>query len=413
MLELTVEEARKFILHAQGLRTRRPSKSVVDTVRRIQNVQIDTISVVARSHDLIIRNRLSGYKTDEVWKWERKGDLFEYWDHMMCLLPIEAYPYCTWARTRYTDKTWGSMASWAVKKREILDSVYDRIKKDGAMSSSDFGGRSERSSGWWDWKNEKTALEYLYYTGRLMIAYREGFQKYYDLTERVLPPRVSQEPMPEDEVPRFVASTTLSSLGLASAEDLRLYRGRFPARILWKGKKTEIEKFLVTLLDEGFVEEVSIEGIEQRYFMLNSKLKEINKVTKEPEEEAPIKLLSPFDNVVRERHLPRTLWGFDYKMEAFVPQEKRTLGYYVLPILDGLRFVGGVDAKAHRKESTLELKSLYLEKSEESTAGLAGRLANGLREFADFHNCDSIKVGQVRPRAMKRTLEVALGEPES
>jgi uncharacterized protein YcaQ len=408
MLELTAEEARKFILHAQGLRTRKPSKSVVETVRRVRNVQIDTISVVARSHDLILYNRLPAYKIDSVWEWERKGKLFEYWDHMMCLLPIEEFPYCTWAMTKYTEKTWGSLTRWAAKNKELLDSVYSKIKRDGAMSSSDFSGRSERGTGWWDWKDEKNALEYLYYGGRLMIAYREGFQKYYDLTDRVLPPRISQEPMPDDEVPRFVASTTLSALGLASAEDLRLYRGRFPSRILWKGKKSEIEKFLDILVKEEFIEEVTIEGIDQRYFILTSNLQEVNKVTKEPETEASVKLLSPFDNVVRERHLPRMLWGFDYKMEAFVPPDKRILGYYVLPLLDGLRLVGGVDAKAHRKEGTLELKSLYLEKPEENTAELIDRLANGLREFADFHNCHNIKVGQARPRPMKGALELAL-----
>jgi uncharacterized protein YcaQ len=276
------------------------------------------------------------------------------------------------------------------------------------MSSSDFGGRSERGTGWWDWKDEKNALEYLYYGGRLMIAYRDSFRKYYDLTERVLPPRVSQEPMPEHEVPRFVASTTLSSLGLASAEDLRLYRGRFPSRVLWKGKKTEIEKFLDMLLREGFVEEVSIESIGLRFFVLASNLRELKRVIEEPDEDVPVKLLSPFDNVVRERHLPRTLWAFNYRMEAFVPADKRVLGYYVLPMLDGCRFVGGVDAKAHRKEGILELKYLYLEKSEEKRKGLADRLADGLKALADFHGCDNIRLGRVRPHAFGKDLELAL-----
>jgi uncharacterized protein YcaQ len=409
MLELTAEEARKFILHAQGLRTRRPSKSVVEAVRRVHSVQIDTISVVARSHDLILYNRLPGYKIDAVWEWERKGDLFEYWDHMMCLLPIEDYPYCAWAMTKYTEKTWGSLEKWAAKNRELVDSVYSKIKRDGAMSSSDFGGRRERGTGWWDWKDEKNALEYLYYGGRLMIAYRDGFQKYYDLTERVLPPNVSQEPMPEDEVPRFVTSTTLSSLGLASAEDLRLYRGRFPSRVLWHGKKTEIEKYLDVLRKEGLVEEVSVEGIDQRFFILASNLRELKRVIEQPDEDEPVKLLSPFDNVVRERHLPRVLWGFNYKMEAFVPADKRTRGYYVLPILDGCRFVGGIDAKAHRKESILELKLVYLEKSQENREGLADRLAEGLKAFAAFHDCDRIKLGQAKPRVFGRELELALG----
>lgn len=410
MLELTAEEARKFILHAQGLRTRKASKSVVEVVRKVHNVQIDTISVVARSHDLILYNRLSGYKTDEVWEWERKGQLFEYWSHMMCLLPIEAYPYCTWAMTRYTDKTWGSMGRWATKNREMVESVYTKIRKSGPMSSSDFGGRTERGSGWWDWKDEKNALEYLYYGGKLMIAYRENFQKYYDLTERVLPSSVSQEPMPEEEVPRFVAFTTLTSLGLASAEDVRLYLGRFPAHVLWNGKKTEIEKFLESLLKEGAVEEVTIDGIKQRFFTVSSNLRELRRVIKEPDQNTPVKLLSPFDNVVRERHLPRMLWGFNYRMEAFVPSAKRVLGYYVLPLLDGYTFVGGIDAKAHRKEGILELKSLYLEKSGERREGLEDRLADGLRAFADFHECDSIKLGGVRPLSLKNTVERALDQ---
>lgn len=373
-----------------------------------QHVQIDTISVVARSHDLILYNRVPKYRADEIWEWEKKGRLFEYWSHMMCMMPIEAYPYCTWAMTKYTDKTWGSMGRWAAQNKQLIDAVYSKIKKSGPMSSADFGGRSEKSSGWWDWKDEKTALEWLYYRGRLMVAYRETFQKYYDLTERVLPANISAEPMAEEDVPLFVVKTTLSSLGIASSEDVRLYLGRFPAHVLWNGRKIEIEKYLDTLQKEGTVEELAISGIKPRFFALRSSIRELKKCSSESEYNDAVKLLSPFDNVVRERHLPKMLWGFDYRIEAFVPPAKRILGYYVLPILDGSRLVGGIDAKAHRKEGILELKSLYLDGSAEKQEGFPDRLAGGLKSFADFHGCDRLKLGFVRPRKAKDIIEDAL-----
>ncbi|MFW9806838.1 MAG: DNA glycosylase AlkZ-like family protein, partial [Candidatus Thorarchaeota archaeon] len=143
--------------------------------------------------------------------------------------------------------------------------------------------------------------------------------------------------------------------------DIRTYLGRLPARKLWNGKKAEIESYLEGLLKEGILEEVSIQGSKTRYFIHNDQINQLTSTAKLPTDDRPVKILSPFDNVIRERHYPNQIWNFDYTIECYVPEPKRVYGYFVLPILDGLELAGRMDAKVHRKTRVLEIKALYLE----------------------------------------------------
>ncbi|RDE13914.1 MAG: hypothetical protein C4K49_08040 [Candidatus Thorarchaeota archaeon] len=383
-------------------------KSVPEVARRIHNIQIDTISVVARSHDLIVYNRLGRYKTGRVWDWLKRGRLFEYWSHAMCLLPIETYSYYAWTMKDTPKAVWSTIHEWASNHKDAIDAVYSKVKADGPTSTSDFEKSDKRRGTWWDWSTEKTALEYLFYVGRLMICHRENFQRFYDLTERVLPKDVAPEPMPEQEVPLFVVSTVLSSLGVAGAEDIRLYLGRFPCRALWKGKKSEIEKYLDELQREGVVDDLALEGIKGRFFVLTKDTREMEKCAEPGTDNVPVKLLSPFDNVVRERHLPRTLWGFDYAMESYTPPEKRVYGYYVLPILDGYRLVGRTDVKVYREEGVLELKSIYLDPDVANQREFQDRLTAGVRAFSEFHECVRVRTGKVVPKRETKAIERVL-----
>lgn len=408
MLEATVDQVRRFVLQKQGLRTNRPLKSVVEVASRIHNIQIDTISVVARSHDLIVHNRLQGYKTGQIWDWLKRGRLFEYWSHAMCLLPVEAYSYYAWTMKNAPEAVWSTIHEWASNHKDAIEAVYSKVRTDGPTSTSDFEKKNKRRGTWWDWSTEKAALEYLFYVGRLMIDHRENFQRFYDLTERVLPKDVATEPMPEQEVPLFVAKTVLSSLGVVGAEDIRLYLGRFPSRVLWKGKKSEIEKYLDELQREGVISDFTLEGINGRFFVLRKDTRELEKCADPGNDDLPVKLLSPFDNVVRERHLPRTLWSFDYAIESYTPPEKRVYGYYVLPILDCYRLVGRTDVKAHRKEGVLELKSIYLEPDVAKQREFQDRLAAGVRAFSEFHGCERVRTGMVVPKRETKAIEKAL-----
>jgi uncharacterized protein YcaQ len=404
MIEVSLEDARRFALDIQGLRTDNPSKSMMDVANRIHNIQIDTISVVTRSHNLITWNRFPTYKEGDVWKAQKEGKLFEWWSHAMCLMPMETYPFTAWRKQAYPDDLWNSFKKWGVENKDTIEKVYRKVKKDGVVNSASLGERKAKSDGWWDWKAEKRALEYLFYTGRLMVPYRKGFQKHYDLTERVLPASISTEPLTEDEAAEFVVRTTLGSLGLGGLRDIRSYLGRMPSRTLWNNKDSSVEDYLEPFLNSGEIEEVSITGLTNRYFALKRNIRSLKKASAEDSVDVPVKFLSPFDNIMRERHYPRELWNFEYTIECYTPAEKRKYGYFTLPLLDGIDIVGRVDAKMHRKDRILELKSLYLETGFWKSEGGIERLVSGLHNFAEFHNAERFEVGVVSPKRAKTPL---------
>ncbi len=408
MIEVSTEQARRFVLDIQGLRTEQPSKSILGVAKRIHNIQVDTISVVSRSHNLITFNRYKDYKEADIWKYQRKGKLFEFWSHALCLLPIESFPYYAWAMKHAPKFIWRTLLEWAAENKTLLEKVYSLVKKDGPLQSASIGERTVKSDGWWDLKEEKWALECLLFAGRLMVSYREGFQKYYDLTERVLPSGIDTEPMPEDEIPRFVVDTSISSIGLASYKDIKLYMGKLASKIFWNSRQKLIELYLEELIKDDVLIEVSVNDSKLRYFTLKKYLPRLKKSATDSIGEVPVKLLSPFDNIMRERHYPQDMFGFDYKIECYVPAPKRQYGYYVLPILDKSSIAGRLDAKVHRATGLLEIKSLFFESDQLKTDDGLDRLRRGISDFAQFNNCDSIEVGDVYPKKMTKSVRTTI-----
>ncbi|MHA1666599.1 MAG: winged helix-turn-helix domain-containing protein [Candidatus Thorarchaeota archaeon] len=397
MIEVSLEQVRQIILDAQGLRTNNPCKSVVEVAHQIHSIQIDTISVVSRSHNLITFNRFPEYEDETIWDYEKKGELFEYWSHALCMMPIETYPFYAWRRKFYPsprDK------KWAIGHKDTIDEVYRYVKKNGVTNSASIGNSNPESTGWWDWKVEKRSLEYLNTVGKLMVAYRKGFQKYYDLTERVLPGHISTEPLTDEEAADFIVDTTIGSLGIGCYDDIRTYHNKLPSQKIWKGRKDQIESYLEQRVKEGHLEEVKVKGLKERYFILTKNVDMLKADSFVDLDNAPVKLLTPFDNIIRERAFPKRIWEFDYKIECYVPAPDRIFGYFVLPILDKDELAGRLDAKVHRKEGLLEIKALYLESKEIQSSDGLERLNHGILEFAKFHNCDSISLTKVRPRKL-------------
>lgn len=409
MLEVSLEKAHQFILDVQGLRTARPAKSVMSVVKRIHNVQIDTISVVSRSHNLITFNRFEKYKEDDIWKYLENGKLFEYWSHALCLLPMESFPYYAWAMTHHPKFLWRNLMKWAEENKPLIEDVYKLVKKTGPLSSSSVGTRTEKSDGWWDRKAEKWALECLFFAGRLMVSYRKGFQKYYDITERVVPAGIDTEPMAEDDIPDFVIDTVASSLGLVSHKDIKSYMGKLPSRKFWNSRKGNIEGFLDEKVKDGKLVETKIDGLNERYYTLKTHVRSLERTSNSAISEEPVKLLSPFDNIMRERHYPHDIWGFDYTIECYVPAPKRQYGYYVLPILDNYSIAGRVDAKVHRDKGLLELKSLFLESDDLKTESGLNRFQDGIIEFAKFNGCTEVSTGEVRPSKIRDLVKEIVG----
>ncbi len=304
MIEVPLEKAQNFILEKQGLRTKSPSKSIIDVAKRIHNIQIDTISVVARSHDLTLFNRLPNYQEKEVWKYVKDRKLFEYWSHAICLIPIEDYSFYAWKMDYLEDNISNWWNKWVVENKQLINDIYKYIKKNGTTCSADFkreeGKESQR---WWDWKGEKCAMEYLFRIGKLMIDFRKGFQKYYDLTERILPPSIDKEPMAKDELPYFIVNTVFSSIGLGNFEEMQSYLGTSHVKFLWNNKREKIIQFLDDCVKEGILESVQVEGIDSIHFVLS---KDANRLVNESDDltKQPLKFLSPLDKIIQERKYP-------------------------------------------------------------------------------------------------------------
>ena len=396
MIEVSSDTARRFILDVQGLRTEKPSKSVMSVAKRIHSIQIDTMSVVSRSHNLILYNRFPQYKEGDVWKFLKNGKLFEYWSHALCLIPIETYPFYARKMEHVRSTTKGYYQRFGVKMKDVVKKVYEHIKKNGVTSSSDFKGKNLG----WGGSLESRSMQYLHYSGQIMIDFRKNFQKFYDLTERVLPANIDSNPMDDSDLASFVVETSLGSLGLGNQQDIRTYLGRWPAQFLWKGRRPAIDRYMDELVSEGKLERVEIEGVKDHYYTVSKNVKHLVKAEKEVSEE-PVKLLTPFDNIMRERHYPHNIWDFDYKLESYVTAADRKYGYHVLPILDRCNLVGRLDAKVYRSENRMEVSSLYLEDGFWKDEPGLERLSQGFRDFSKYHQVEEITINKVSPNTAK------------
>jgi uncharacterized protein YcaQ len=399
MIEISSDTAKRFILDIQGLRTEKPSKSVMSVAKRIHSVQIDTMSVVSRSHNLIVYNRFPKYKEGDIWKHLESGKLFEYWSHALCLIPIENYPFYAKKMEQVGSTTKGYYQRFGVKMKDTVKKVYEYIKKNGVTSSSDFKGKSLG----WGGSLESRSMQYLHYTGQIMIAYRRNFQKFYDLTERVLPTNIDSSPMNDSDLARFVVETTLGSLGLGNQQDIRTYLGRWPAQFLWKGRGPAIDRYMDELVSEGKLERVSVGGVKDQYYTLSKNVKHLIK-TETIGSQEPVKLLTPFDNIMRERHYPLNIWEFEYTLESYVPAAERKYGYHILPILDQGNLSGRLDAKVFRNENRMEIISLYLEDDFWKHESGLERLVKGFREFSKFHQVEKFTIAKTYPNTALRSI---------
>ncbi|NPE06827.1 MAG: winged helix-turn-helix domain-containing protein [Asgard group archaeon] len=409
MIEISKEQAQQFILHKQGLTTDFSSLSLLDIIKKIHNLQIDTNSVVARAQDLTLFNRKSDYQEGKVWKLLEEKILFEFWSHGICLMPFEEYPFYAWKMEYKKENPANWWRKWAPENKEVIKEVYNYVKKNGPTRSADFKRHeTKKSEGWWDWKKEKLALELLYDQGKLLITYRKNFQKYYDLSERVLPSGINTDPLAKEELADYLIQTIFSSLGLASIEELRHYIGMAVFRHLWKNNRKSVMNFLQNEVEEDKLVEIKIDNLETKHFILKENENELSKLNYNFNQNTPMKFLTPFDNAIRDRDLPLRLWDFDYKIECYTPTPQRVYGYFTLPILDSHSFIGRTDLKAHRKEGILEIKSLHFEKWYKPTEKSYERLTSGLNKFADFHNCNEIRINETIPTKIQKSISTLL-----
>lgn len=405
MIEITLPDAQQFILKKQGILTTSPAQSVLEVANRIHNIQIDTISVVARSHDLTVFTRFPKYQEKEIWELQQRKQLFEAVSHALCLLPINAYPFYHWLMLIYHQSPKSSYwAQWIQDNHNVIDQVYNAIKQQGALSSKDFKVPSERKSkGWWAWKSEKRALEYLFRTGKLLIQYRKRFQKFYDLPERVLPPGINHEPMPIGDIPDYLCDQTFASFGIGNHQEMRCYLNSRATRHLWENKPERITSFLDEQVKEDKLAHVKIDAIKDPQYIRTQDIDLL--MNDDPISTKQMHFINPFDNIIRERTLLAKYWQFHYTLEAYTPPAKRKYGYYLMPILDGHQFIGRLEPKVHRKEQILEIKSIFFEAEYTPTHQALERLQRSLYTFAEFHQCDRIRIGKVSPSTYQTQID--------
>jgi len=387
-LKLSAVKLRRIALAQQGLLNKaafgKGKTAVADAVAHLGYVQIDTISVVERAHHHVLKTRVRDYKPDTLKSLVEEKQLFEYWFHAAAYLPMSDYRF---ALPRMQSIKSGEKHWFANLDQKLLKSVYRRIENEGPLRARDFVDKKQTHTGWWDWKPAKQAIEQLFMQGDLMVVAREGFQKRYDLTERVLPAGIDTRKPGFDEQAEYLINTTLRAHGFASLKSFTYLR---------KGKmlRAAVKKCLAEYIDEGSV--VLIQApTGERYYC------DANRLESNRRPANRVQLLSPFDNLVIQRARCREIFNFDYQIECYVPATKRQYGYFCLPILYRDRLVGRADCKADRKKR--ELRVIMLQHEVLDGDFIEG-LASALNEFRRFNCCDVVIVENVQPAATKKRL---------
>jgi hypothetical protein len=406
MEKISIATARQCMLAAQALDhpPARPAvkADVLEAVRRMGVLQIDTIHVVRRSHYLVLWSRLGDYSTEWLDELLAEGALFEYWAHAMCLLPIEDYSlYRRRMLDAIQDKGWP--VEWAVKFLQENPDVVERmrlhLREKGAVRSAEFENKSRPPGGWWNWKEEKDALEAMFFAGEVMIARRQNFQRVYDLRERVLPGWDDSALPTRADLDRTLTLRAVRLLGIAVPSWVPDY---------FRQPKKGIAQRLEALAAEDLLLRVNVEGLEGPAYVHPDRLALLEEAASGRCDATLTALLSPFDPLVWDRQRARDLFNFDYMIECYTPAAKRRYGYFSLPILHRGQLIGRLDPKAHRAQGIFEIKALYLEPGVPASEELAADLAGALGRLAAWHGTPDLVIRQSDPPEFAALLEAAL-----
>ena len=398
-LQLSADEARLLALRAQGFL--RPPNSVDGDVaamlRRLGAVQLDTISVLARSHELVPYARLGsvGRRAVEVAYWGEPPAAFEYYAHAACVLPIEDWPYFAFRRRMSRQ----GRRRWTPPER-ILQEVRARLR-DGPVTASDLGGARSGPGGWWSWSEAKLALEGIYLRGEAICTTRRNWKRVYDLPERVVPSHLLAHEPTDEECYAYLVRRAGRALGAGTRRDIANY---YRLTVRWAGIVPDAARLLDAALDASGLVPATVEGWAEPAWVDPALLKPARR------EEHRTALLSPFDSLIwaeptktggtlRERTY--RIFGFRLPFEAYVPRDRRTHGYFSMPLLSEGRLVGHVDPA--RENGTLVARRVRLE-----CESYVAAMSSALREVAAWVGCDAVRVDHVEPRRLAAPLRRAL-----
>ncbi|WP_371229244.1 winged helix-turn-helix domain-containing protein [Pseudomonas sp. QE6] len=392
---LSLKQARRLALAAQGFTLRRPGgevqrRHVRGLLERLGVLQIDSVNALVRSHYLPLFSRLGNYSPtlleEAAWSAGRHRRLFEYWGHEASLLPLELYPLMRWRMRRASEGRgiYQQLARFGREQQPVIQRVLNAVREQGALGAGSLNTREERAGPWWDWSDEKHALEWLFAAGEVTVAGRRGFERLYDLPERVLPSAVLDQPdLEEAEAQRRLLLHSAQALGVATEKDLRDYFRLEPA---------DSKARLAELVEGGDLLPVRVQGWQAPGYCLADAVI--------PRKVRASALLSPFDSLVWERARTERLFDFRYRLEIYTPQHKRVYGYYVLPFLFDEQLVARVDLRSDRVAGRLVVHAVHEEAKGPREEGWIA-LAQQLGEMANWLGLERVEVNCRRPPGVR------------
>ncbi|MDH3262546.1 MAG: winged helix DNA-binding domain-containing protein, partial [Paracoccaceae bacterium] len=376
-LRIANRDARRLWLHAQGLsEAPRGGADLASLIARLGFVQLDSIRVVARAHDHILWSRMQSYRPGQLDKLLSERAVFEHFTHDASVLPVETFPY--WTRQFRRRRAHMESSAWWLRQlpgKAQRRAIRDRIAAEGPLSTADFENLGPRPQEMWIRPAHKAALDYLWHAGELATHARVNFVKHYDLAERVIPEPMRAAEATDAAQIDWLCQGALARLGFASPGEIqRFWDAASPAEVkAW-------------LFRAGTVP-VEIEAADGRLFQALAPPDIEARLAEAPAPTARLRILNPFDPAVRDRTRLERLFGFDYRNEIFVPAEKRRWGYYVMPLIEGDRFVGRIEAKADRGAGLLTATRIWAEPGVRWTAARQVRLEAELARLARLARC--------------------------
>ncbi|MEZ8823729.1 winged helix-turn-helix domain-containing protein [Vibrio amylolyticus] len=383
MESLSIAQARKLALLSQGLPARtsnvQPYKKTVEALEQLGYVQIDTISVVQRAHHHTLWNRNPDYQTAHLDRLMEDKQAFEYWSHAAAYLPMRDFRF---SLPRKEAIRTNEQAHWYKKDHALMAEVLKRIELEGPLMAKDFESKSAKIGGWGS-KPTKRALETLYMQGDLMIPKRVNFHKVYDLTERVLPENVDTRLPTNQEYAKFLVLRFIEAHGFGSSTEMAY---------LLKGMKPQVTLAIRELVEDKYIQQIRVGG--EVFFTGLAALALLQGRLNKKQ----LKLLSPFDNLLIQRKRASSVFGFDYLLECYVPENKRQFGYFCLPVLWDGKIVARADCKVDKQTKTLNVIHLFLESSLKKSDEFYAALEKELGQFALFNHCTQHRILNITAR---------------
>jgi uncharacterized protein len=384
----TAEDLKRYALHAQGLLQKngfgKGAQGALHALEHLGYVQLDTLAVVARAHHHTLYTRTSGYRETQLAQLVAEKKVFEYWSHAASYLPMRDYRFSLVRKQLYRN----GQQHWFVSHKKLMRYVLDRIKAEGPLQARHFETDRKRGS-WFDWKPAKVALEQLFMDGTLMVSARQGFQKVYDLAERVLPEGINTTVPDVHAYAAYLIDSTLRANGFATATQMTYLRKNAAEAVKHELHAQTAMQQLIPF---------HIHGSKEVYYARPGLFEQQVKNTPH------IHLLSPFDNVLIQRSRTKQIFGYDYQVECYVPEAKRKFGYFCLPVLWNGNFAGRLDPKADKQAGIFYVRSLHIEFPPKNREAFFSDLKKKLHEFAVFNGCTEVVCEKAVPVKWRKLL---------